>query len=70
MNKLSARTNRQALTLDQLMDQMLEFGIPMEAIERVAPALLPLLNDPRGIRIALVEDSPRFASEIGFGRLQ
>jgi hypothetical protein len=57
-----------SMTLDELIEEMLEFGIRLDVAERVAPAFLWLENDPRGFRLALQEDAPLIAERIGVAR--
>lgn len=52
-------------TTDALIEEMLEFGMPLDLAEHTAPLLLPLVNDPRGFRQALLEDEPWIAEQIG-----
>jgi hypothetical protein len=52
-------------TIDDLLDEMLAFGVLLEAAELVAPLLLPLENDPRGFRQALLEECPLIAERCG-----
>lgn len=52
-------------TRDDLIDEMLEFGLSLELAEHIAPALLPLLNDRRGFRRTLLEEAPLIAERCG-----
>jgi hypothetical protein len=52
-------------TIDDLIDEMLEFGIRFEQAERMAPLLLPLLNGQRWFRLALLEECPLIAERCG-----
>lgn len=56
--------------LEQLVDEMVEFGMSLDAAQRAAPAILPLFNDPRGLRVAFVEAFPLEAERRGYTRRQ
>lgn len=58
------------LTYDELVEEMLDFGMDLETAEHMAPAMLPLFNDPRGLGTALIENSPRLAEQLGIVRRQ
>ncbi len=49
----------------QLIDEMIEFGIQLDVALRVAPAMLPLFNDPRGLAVSFSEAAPLLANKIG-----
>lgn len=57
-------------TRSDLIDEMLEFGLSLELAECIAPALLPLFNDERGFRLALLEDHPLVAERCRLTRRQ
>ena len=56
------------MTIDELIGEMLDFGLDLDLAERIAPALLPLFNDHRGFRKALLAEEPRVAERIGVTR--
>jgi len=58
------------MTRVELLEDMLEFGLALETAERVVDELLPLFNDPRGLRAAFVEALPAEAERRGHGRRQ
>lgn len=54
------------MSLDELIDEMIEFGIPLANALHVAPSLLPLCNDPEGrVAMALSEAAPKLAKRMG-----
>lgn len=53
------------MTVNDVIDEMLAFGIRFEIAEIVAPAIMRLENDPRGFRQALIEEEPLIAERIG-----
>jgi hypothetical protein len=53
------------MTLEQLVDDMVEFGMSIETAQLAAPAVLPLFRDPRGLRDAFVEAFPLEAERRG-----
>lgn len=59
-----------AQSLDALVDEMIEFGIPLDSAVLIAPALLPLLNDPRGLKRALADGAPDIAAKLGMLTVQ
>ena len=57
------------MTLDQLIDEMLEFGVPLDAVLHVAPSLLPLFNDQGElVAAALCDAAPKLATRMGLMR--
>ena len=52
-------------TRESLVDELLEFGLPLTDAELIAPALLPLMSDPRGIEATLRQDHPWLAEKLG-----
>lgn len=58
-------SNAPAPALDQLTEDMVEFGMSLETAQRVAPILLPLFRDPRGLRAAFIAAFPREAERRG-----
>ena len=56
------------MTKDNLVEEMLEFGCSYELAQALAPVLLPLENDERGVAQALREHAPRIAEQIGILR--
>lgn len=58
------------MSLDQLIDEMIEFGVPLSTVMHIAPSLLPFFNDPDGrIERALCDIAPLLASKMGFVRI-
>jgi len=53
------------MKLEQLVDEMVEFGMSIEDAQRAAPAMLSLFQDPRGLREAFVEAFPLEAERRG-----
>mgnify|MGYP003394338829 CR=1 FL=1 len=53
------------MTLHELVDQCIEFGMDIDTAESIAPALLPAFNDPRGLARTIEEDSPWLAAKLG-----
>ena len=58
-------TRAPKITTEQLIEEMLEFGVSLAAAEIVAPRLAPLINDPRGLAEALKESEPLIALHLG-----
>lgn len=56
------------MTAEQLLEDMLEFGLPLESSERMAQALCPLFNDKRGLAEALRQEVPEIALRLGLLR--
>ena len=59
-----------AQNLDDLVGEMVEFGIPIESAVLIGPALLPVLNDARGLKVAIEEDAPLIALKLGILKIQ
>lgn len=55
-------------TVEQLIDEMVEFGVSLSAAELVAPALARFVNDPRGLAEALKDGAPAIAERLGLLR--
>ena len=53
------------MTLDQLVEDMVEFGMSIETAQLAAPAVLPLFQDPRGLREAFCRAFPLEAERRG-----
>lgn len=53
------------LSVQALIDEMVEFGIPLDIASRMAPSMLPFFNDPRGIAASLAEAAPLLAHRLG-----
>lgn len=53
------------MSVEDLIDEMLEFGISMEVADRMAPVLLPFLNNEPGVEQALIEQYPALAEQMG-----
>jgi len=62
---LDARSRGSPITLGELIEEMLEFGLDVHTAEKLAPALLPLINDPRGLKGALLIKEPWICEKIG-----
>lgn len=59
------------MTLDELADEMIEFGVSRDTVLRMAPALLPYFNDPDGrFAIALADAAPVLANKLGLANIQ
>jgi hypothetical protein len=58
------------MTLEQLVEEMVEFGMSIEDAQRAAPAILPLFQDPRGLREAFVDVFPLEAERRGLRQRQ
>jgi hypothetical protein len=56
------------MTEQQLLEEMLEFGLRHEIAQNLAPILLTLENDSRGFAQALIERAPRIAEHLGLLR--
>lgn len=56
---------RRPMRQAELIEEMLEFGVDLKGAELVAPLLLPLYNDPRGLVEALKEREPWLALKLG-----
>ena len=46
--------------VETLVDELLEFGVSLAGAERLAPLLLPLLNNPSKLREIYLEMAHRF----------
>jgi hypothetical protein len=57
-------------TIDDVFEEMIEFGFSLEIAELASPFFLRLHNDPRGFRQALLEDEPRIAEKCGVIKFQ
>ena len=64
-NEMDALHRGYPWTVEELIESALEYGLDIEESERLAAALLPLINDPRGLRVALQEREPAVAERIG-----
>lgn len=51
-----------------IFEEAIEFGLPIEVAERLAPRLAVWHNDMRGFRRALIEDDPQLALMLGWVR--
>jgi hypothetical protein len=56
------------MKIDQVIEDMLEFGLPFETIEVLAPHILRLENDPRGFASAFLESEPLLSERLGVSR--
>ncbi len=55
-------------TLEQLVAALEVGGVDLEDAELIASHLLRFVNDPRGLREALIADAPRIALVLGYTR--
>lgn len=51
--------------IDEMIEEMTEFGLAFETAEKMAPILLRYVVDPRGLIKALIDDEPRIALQLG-----
>jgi hypothetical protein len=56
------------MNLDDVIDEMLDFGLPIETAEILAPHILRLENDPRGFVTTFLESQPLLSEQLGVSR--
>lgn len=67
---LEAVARTEIVEASQIFEEAVEFGLSVEAAERIAPWIAAMENDPRGPRQAVLEDYPRLAEAMGWLKRQ
>lgn len=58
------------MTLDRLIDEMLEFGVPLDVALKMAAALLPFFDDQGRLReAAIAQACPDLGERLGLMRI-
>ncbi len=52
-------------THEEVLDDMLDFGISLPVAQIVAPLMVRLFNDPSGFRAAVEDEAPGIAARVG-----